>query len=319
MTDTLHSQKPTATRATIPPVDPGVLSLAVASAATRLVWPPRHPPAPSQNAQQPAPEPAAPRKPLRLWPISDLHVARHEGWPAGQIPQADVAVVAGDVTEGLVDAIGWLGQHIRPHMRVVFVAGNHEYWGTLHERALEQGRIAAGVTDIDLLEGEAVVIERVRFAGATLWTDYHLLGEAYRWAAQQQARLSMSDHSQIGWRKQPWQRLQPEDAAGLHKAAIRDLERLMREPHPGPTVVVTHHAPHPNSLARDQRASLISAAYASDLTEQIGRWNADLWIHGHTHHAVDYRLGSTRILSNPRGYKHEREAIGFQPLLVVEV
>ena len=71
-------------------------------------------------AMQPASGPigatAAPaRKPLRIWPISDLHVGKGEGWPAGQIPQADVALVAGDICEGLVSAIDWLALHIRPH------------------------------------------------------------------------------------------------------------------------------------------------------------------------------------------------------------
>ena len=29
-----------------------------------------------------------------------------------------------------------------------------------------------------------------------------------------------------------------------------------------------------------------------------------LWIHGHAHNSVDYTIGETRILSNPRGYSN---------------
>jgi hypothetical protein len=43
-----------------------------------------------------------------------------------------------------------------------------------------------------------------------------------------------------------------------------------------------------------------------------------LWIHGHTHHAMDYRIGPTRILCNPLGYPHEAND-GFDPRLTVEL
>lgn len=287
--------------------------------AATLVWPPRCGPAAPPDTAKPAPVAASPRKPLRIWPISDLHLTKREGWPAGQIPQADVAVVAGDVTEGLVEAVSWLGQHIRPHMRVVFIAGNHEFWGTVLGRVLEQGRIAAGIVGVDLLDCDAVVIDGVKFVGATLWTDYALFGELYRTSCEQQARFSMADHDRIGWQTQPWRRFRPEDARMLHGHAVSGLSHLMRQPHDGPTVIVTHHAPHPLSLAKDQRAQLISAAYASDMTLLIEAWRAELWVHGHTHHAVDYRVAGTRILSNPRGYPIERASMGSDLMMVVEV
>ena len=43
-----------------------------------------------------------------------------------------------------------------------------------------------------------------------------------------------------------------------------------------------------------------------------------LWIHGHTHFNVDYAIGSTRIVSNQRGYPMERSA-GFNARVIVEV
>jgi hypothetical protein len=42
-----------------------------------------------------------------------------------------------------------------------------------------------------------------------------------------------------------------------------------------------------------------------------------LWVHGHTHHCVDYELGGTRILSNQRGYP--RDQTTFDPGLVIEI
>jgi hypothetical protein len=59
----------------------------------------------SPGSSLPESDGASSRQPLKLWPISDLHLANGEGWSAGNIPEADVAIVAGDVCEGVVDAV----------------------------------------------------------------------------------------------------------------------------------------------------------------------------------------------------------------------
>ena len=41
-----------------------------------------------------------------------------------------------------------------------------------------------------------------------------------------------------------------------------------------------------------------------------------LWIHGHMHSRIDYRIGATRIVANPLGYDDENFA--FDPGLVIE-
>lgn len=259
------------------------------------------------------------RKPLRIWPISDLHLQPGEEWSADQLPDADVAVVAGDVTEGLVTAVEWLARHIRPSMPIVFVPGNHEFYGSLFHHALAMGKEAAARADIHLLDGDAVVIGDVRFVGATLWTDYCLFGEAFRLSSMAAARSDLNDHKSIAWSKQPWLRFRPEEAAVLHAQSRLAIESQLVQRHDGPTVVVTHHAPHIGGVEQCLRTNLISAAYASDLSVLIDRTGPDYWIHGHTHHATDARISNTRLLSNPRGYLGQRARSGWQPLLVVEV
>jgi Icc-related predicted phosphoesterase len=259
------------------------------------------------------------RQSLKLWPISDLHLAKGEGWIAENIPDADVAIVAGDICEGVVDAVTWLSAHIRPHMKVVFVPGNHEYYGCVHNEALLRGNEAAAKADIHLLDGNAVVIGDVRFTGATLWTDYNLFGDAFRTSVMQTARIKMNDHRFIHWSKQPWQRFRPQEAMALHHKALLAVESNLVQRHDRPTVVVSHHAPHSTSVRERFGSDLLAGAYASDLSELINRTGPDLWEHGHTHVAVDYRVARTRILSNPRGYRHERARTGFDPSLVVEI
>ncbi len=77
---------------------------------------------------------------------------------------------------------------------------------------------------------------------------------------------------------------------------------------------MTHHAPLPESLP-DPHADM-RWCYASDLRDLVHARGPDLWIHGHLHHAADYRVGPTRVVCNPRG--HVEEASGFDPSMVID-
>ena len=62
----------------------------------------------------------------------------------------------------------------------------------------------------------------------------------------------------------------------------------------------------PEDLKIFYKKDLLSAAYASNLDELIIKYpNIKLWCHGHVHHNCDYRINTTRIVANPRGYKNE--------------
>jgi len=54
---------------------------------------------------------------------------------------------------------------------------------------------------------------------------------------------------------------------------------------------------------------------AFDLTLLLHARGPDLWMHGHLHLHVDYRVGRTRIVCNARG--HAKEETGFRPDLAV--
>ena len=85
--------------------------------------------------------------------------------------------------------------------------------------------------------------------------------------------------------------------------------------------LITHHAPHPQSLSGDYVGDELSAAYHSDLNDFIGthKDNITLWCHGHIHHTNDYKVAGVRVLSNPRGYKNYNENPDFDPEFSVTV
>ncbi len=106
---------------------------------------------------------------------------------------------------------------------------------------------------------------------------------------------------------------------------VRDRSWLLGElvkSFDGQTVVITHHAPHQLSLAKQYAMMWASPAFVPDLLESAFS-NAQLWIHGHTHTSFDYHVAGCRVICNPHGYQHGRtgnmEAKTFNSALVVEI
>jgi hypothetical protein len=146
----------------------------------------------------------------------------------------------------------------------------------------------------------------LRFLGCTLWTDYSLVGEAERPRVIEESRRKNPDYELIrhGERK-----FAPEDAVALCTRHRRWLEERLAEPFAGATVVITHFAPHPLSIAAAYATHPANPAFIVPLEGLMGR--AALWIHGHTHTRFDYQVRGTRVVCNPRGYPGE--PTGFQP------
>ncbi|MGH8681065.1 MAG: metallophosphoesterase, partial [Burkholderiales bacterium] len=222
---------------------------------------------------------------------------------------ADLVVLAGDIDNGAA-GIEWAeGRFDAP---VLYVAGNHEpYDGEFHatQAALHA---AAGRTGVRFLDCGEAVIGGVRFLGCTLWTDFALYGEAGRKLALEKYAGWLVDFRAIRWRDRMFA---VDDFTARHQAEREWLTARLVAGFVGPTVVVTHHPPHPGSIAPKFATHPLNPAFVSNLEDLMGR--AQLWIHGHTHAALDYTVRGTRVVCNARGYPGEKTE--FVPDLVVEV
>jgi 3',5'-cyclic AMP phosphodiesterase CpdA len=254
---------------------------------------------------------------MRIQVLSDFHIDVRPGYLPEVAAGVDVVVVAGDVCEGVGDAMAWLRHHIPAPLPIVYVAGNHEFYN----RGLESERAAAPtearIRRVTWLDDSAAVICGVRFLGATLWTDFRLFGAARQQQSMSAAANAMMDYGVIKRRADQRPLIRPKDTVMMHLASRAFLESALATPHDGPTVVVTHHAPHPGSVAERFATDPVTAAFVSNLTPILLRYAPALWVHGHTHTSFDYRVGTTRIVCNPKGYGRENRA--FDPGLVVEV
>lgn len=255
---------------------------------------------------------------MKLWTISDLHLEFGQPFLHQPPAEADVLVCTGDLlTRGIVRSIEWLAANVPSSMPVVFTAGNHEYYGASVQESIRDARMLRDrYPNIHFLENENLAIGDVRFVGATLWTDFRLNGGDPE-LAMTSAQSGMNDYKKIKYSKLPYTKFRPIHAYRKHQESRVFLKSALAEASAGKTVVVTHHAPSPRSIPAEFEGNPLSACYASDMEDFIIDGQPSLWVHGHVHQKIDYRIGNCRIVANPRGYPGEQTA--FDPQLVIEV
>lgn len=262
---------------------------------------------------------------MRLLVISDLHLEFGLYEFVDGLPEFDAAVFAGDIGRPVKEAVLWLAcQSARGPLKdrpVIYVAGNHEFYHTEMHSNLAAGRQAADEAGIHLLQRDAVILDGVRFLGCTLWTDYRLLGTPK--PSMIVAGQELNDHRLVRYREASGHvsRFMPWHAAAEHRLDLGFLRAELAKPHNGPTVIVTHHAPHPGSVQPRHQGSSLSPAFVSDLSGVIDEHQPELWIHGHDHGSHDYHVGRTRVFANQAGYPNFniRENLDFDPRCVIEV
>ncbi|GAB4361794.1 MAG: metallophosphoesterase family protein [Kiloniellaceae bacterium] len=252
---------------------------------------------------------------VRLAVMSDLHL---EFAPYDPVFESDVdlVVLAGDIHRPGVMAVEWAANLGVPS---VLVMGNHEAYGSDLAAERQRMRDAASDTACTMLENEAHVFRKgdrqLRVLGATLWTDFALLGNGPRdlITAKEMGKKQLNDFRMI---RKDDRRLSPEDTITMHEESLDFLRRTLTEPFEGDTLIVTHHAPTPYSSPQQYIGGELSPCFASNLDDFVAASGANLWVHGHTHSNADMTLGRTRLVTRQRGYPGEPTFAAFEPLIV---
>ena len=255
---------------------------------------------------------------MKLYILSDLHLEFSTFEPFQT--DSDVVVLAGDIgkrSSGLVWA-----RRAFPDKEIIYVPGNHEFYGAQRLEVLAEMRMAAEEHGIHLLDDDEVVIhsrsrqESVRFLGSTLWTDFLLFGDDMKQQSMMAGKNGLNDFRLI---REGRECFSPARSIELHEKSLSWLQGNLDTHFDGKTVVVTHHLPSAQSVVDQYKDNLLSACFASELDYLFGKMV--LWIHGHTHDNLDYETDGTRVICNPRGYVTYRgaENFNFNPNLVVEI
>lgn len=237
---------------------------------------------------------------MRLRIFSDLHIEFGDATPSTfESDGEDLVVLAGDIDLG-VDGIRW-AQTAFVGRPVIYVLGNHEFYGCDFEELVDDARYAAKGTNVTVLEREYVDIAGWRIMGSTLWTDFRALGPELEMPSMGDAGRRIADYRQITLNDL---RLRVSYTRDRCRASHRWLAREIQASSL-PTIVVTHHAPTLATESPQHSGELLNASYHNAFDELI-RSPVRLWIHGHTHYNVDTHVNGIRVLTHQKGYPREQ-------------
>ncbi|MFL5863247.1 MAG: metallophosphoesterase [Solirubrobacteraceae bacterium] len=250
---------------------------------------------------------------MRLYVLSDLHLERAAFQPCHV--DADVILLAGDIARG-TQGVRWARSWAQGRP-VLYVAGNHEFYGHAIPGLIDELRRAAAGSSVHVLENDEVTLDGVRFLGCTLWSDFDFDGPERRSQAMRLCERVVNDYQHITFGPNG-RTLTARDTRMHHLTSRQWLGVRLADPHSGPTVVMTHHAPVIRTRPAEPALRALGGAFASDITELMDGDRVALWIFGHTHRVADLVVRGTRVISNPRGYPQQPVA-GFDSARVVEL
>lgn len=237
-------------------------------------------------------------------------------------PNVDALVLAGDIGHPfslilmqflLYCSANW------PH--VLWVMGNHEYYNVassslwkhrlFHSLESIQKRVRLlqqKIPRLHVLDNTPFVFPRFPnyvFLGSTFWTDLSDLSE-------QDTRVS-NDFRYIGFEsKAP---LTPYHVTAYHKQAKQWLHDQLNqcEQQGKKAIVITHHLPSFKVILPQYQDCTENELFASHSDTLITHPATLLWICGHTHGALQQRVGKATCVYNARGHNNEKSIQLYNP------
>jgi len=227
---------------------------------------------------------------MRIQIVSDIHSEFHRDLGISFVADlkkaggddVDVLVIAGDAgTKKSLSRI--LTACCDAWPTVVFVAGNHEFYGSNREEVLTKiEKLEKENPNLVVLDNSVAEIQGVRFVGAPLW-----------FADTPDARIRAGNFSDFG------------AITGLGgwiwEANRKTTEFFRTNIRPG-DIVITHHIPILQGSHRRWVGSFLQPFFVNDLNRIVTENRPGLWVYGHTHDSHDFVLGDTRFVCNPFGY-----------------
>jgi predicted phosphodiesterase len=243
---------------------------------------------------------------MRIQYLSDLHFEFHKDAGASFVASldpagVDVLVVAGDlaVGSGIGPALDVICERYGSST-VLYVHGNHEFYGTTREEVVAITRAAcARHAHLHWLDATATEVGGRTFLGAPMWFRHPGAAEKYK--------FGMNDFRQIH-----------DFERWVYAENARALSFFEAEMRPG-DIVVTHHLPARACVLPQWQGHPLNPFFLCDVERLILERRPALWIHGHTHDTIDATLDGTRIVCNPFGYVRIEENATFDERATIDL
>ena len=249
---------------------------------------------------------------MKVQVLSDLHLRYYKTQDvipllADTAADADVTVIAGDV-----DCDDWavfFREMCDVHKMVLFVPGNHDFYGNSIQRALDEWKSYEYVyPNLRVLYNSSELLSGTKFVGTTLWFRKPACG----------FYTHTSSYPDFAYIENFTKEVEEENNKAI---------RFLMDNSDSNSVIVSHFVPSQHSTHPKYEGSFLNQYFVCSLDDHIVSINPKLWVHGHTHDSYDYAHPdcNTRVVCNPMGYLFVKfgeeflENNGFRKNLIVEV
>jgi len=249
---------------------------------------------------------------MRIQYCSDLHLEFRENKEFLKLnplqPKGDILLLAGDIVPFTVmhkhsDFFDYVADHFAT---TYWVPGNHEYYqsniaersGLLNEKIRE---------NVFLVNNFAITHSEIKLIFSTLWAK---ISPANQWPIRQ----SISDFQVIhqnGFKFTPYH---------FNQLNEESLQFLQKEVNQEKSIVVTHHVPTFFHYPEEHKGDMLNEAFAIELHDFIEPSGIEYWLFGHHHQNIaDFKIGSTKMITNQLGYVKYNEYAGFDVGKTIEI
>lgn len=258
---------------------------------------------------------------MKLRIISDLHLESHSNYTLPEMvdDHKQVLILAGDTLPFCLfdkkEYSKFFKDITERFKHVIYIPGNHEYY---HGDIVESEKLFLKTlskkkfNNFSYLNKGIIELEGIKIIGSCLWTGINN-GDPLAMALYYKG---MNDFFAI---KNGKFRLTPEVVRSTY---LNHLEYIKDNIEEG-SVIITHHAPSHKSITKQYVGDSLNPFFYNELDEMIMDTKPALWVHGHTHSSLNYRIENTRVICNPKGYKNfygnDSENPYYEPFLVLEV
>ena len=252
----------------------------------------------------------------------------HVDWNWYKTPSSRVLILAGDLSNSLLDTVGTIKDAARIYEHVVFVEGNHDHYQSEVKGDVEDNHVFLKDTlrtfdNVTHLDGmNSLLLDGTLFIGALGWYDWQ--GYVDRGISADLARARWNSGSNDA-RYVDFGKFKDPGVLALHQRELlrQQVIDAQEDPQVQDIVVVTHTSPDPelmewipgndnwNYLTPSYMNSGMSVVRDADIQGKIRHW-----IYGHTHERKVMELNGIIHSNNARGYPRENEAWSLQSHLV---
>ena len=253
---------------------------------------------------------------MKIQYASDLHLELRDNWNYLKSKplevSGDVLILAGDT--------GYLGDEnfsVHPfwdwiserYKQVFVVLGNHEFYKNYDLSSLTDGTVGEIRRNVHYYYNNVVDLgDGVELILSTLWA--HIEKDNYRITER-----CISDFRRIMFGERT---LDSQNFNNEHEKCLSFIKSSLESSKAKHKIVVTHHVPSFDLLAREFYGSDLNGAFVSDLNEFIKNSGAEYWIYGHSHRNINRTIGNTRCICNQLGYVQYAEHYDFKHDAIIE-